>query len=437
MVKNALIGKTYSNWAYNNDGGLNVQEVTVKQLNQSTHGIGYIHLAFFVLYISVFEDLITFSLRLIGVYTPITDYISQVGFISVTVLILLDLFRQRRVLLPTIAVFVITSLLFLMNYRQYVFLQPFIATTYITFITNGLIIFYLATNIKNYGLFFDYMKPFIIFSLIYAVVVYTASKVLGIYADMNIAYAILPAALASLVIAYREKKMRYYIYLAMFSIMLLVLGNRGTILILIVFAIGYTMLHNGKFDIKSIITPFILLSILLLFTFLVVSNLNMIDNLRIFSILSDKSFFQDNIRMKLWTDGIRFAIENPLSIQGAVYDRIFYFMKYAYSHDIGFYIDETMISGLYAHNLLVELIVNFGFVFGAIITIFIIYNILKVLWIHRNRVEFILYVISIGFIQLMYSSSYLTSMWFWFMLGAIYSIIRNESLTHLSSELDL
>lgn len=414
-----------------------MQDVTLIQPNQSNKGIRYIHLAFFVLYISLIEDLLTFALKLVGVTSPVTNFVTQVSFAGVVVLILLDLFNQRRVVMPTFIIFSVISLLFLMNYREFVSMQAFISTTYITFITNGLIIFYLATNIRNYGPFFEKMKPFIILSLIYAIVVFVASRVLGIYADMNIAYAILPATLASLVIGYREKNIVYFIYMAFFSIMLFILGNRGSILILLVFSIAFTMFHQGKFDIKSLITPLILLGSLLLVVFIVVDNLNLLDNLRLFAFLSDKSFFRDNIRMRLWTDGLRFALDNPLSIQGPVFDRIYYFMQYAYTHDLGFWIDETKLSGLYAHNVMVELILNFGFVIGGILSIFIIYNILKVLWIHRSRVEFILYVVSIGFIQLMYSSSYLTSMWFWFMSGAIYSIFKNESFNQAQSELHI
>ncbi len=397
--------------------------------SEKTHsGIRFMDLALFALYISVIEDLFTFTLSLAGFQTTITDYISQVGFLLVFVLLIIDLFVEKRNIAPTMILIVASLVLFFISYYKYNSFQSYIGSTYITFFTNAVLIFYLATNIKNYEGFFDKMKPFIVFSLIYAVVVYVASNVLGVSVDMNIAYAILPASLASLVIAYREKKMMYYVYFALFAILLFILGNRGTILILLIFVLSYTMMRKGAFDIKSLVTPLILLGILLLFTFLVVSNLNLIEELRLFSILSDKSFFQDNIRLKLWSDGIKFAIENPLSINGAVFDRIFYFMKYAYTHDIGFYIDETMIAGLYAHNLLVELIINLGFVFGGILSIYLIYNILKVLWVHRNRVEFILFVVSIGFIQLMYSNSYITSIWFWFMLGAIYSILKNESL---------
>ena len=405
-----------------------MEQTTSISTKKAHNGIRFIDLALFTLYISVIEDLFTFSLSLAGFATPLTDYISQVGFVLVFVLLIIDLLVERRKITPTFILVIASLFMFLITYRNFASFQGYIEQTYITFFTNAVLIFYIATNIKNYENFFEKMKPIIVFSLVYAVVVYTSSKLLGVYADMNIAYAILPATLASLVIAYREKRNLYYLYFGLFSILLFILGNRGTILILIIFILSYTMMHKGTFDIKTIAKPLILLGVLLLFTFIVVSNLNMIENFRLFAILSDKSFFQDNIRLKLWTDGIRFAIENPLSINGALSDRLFYFMKYAYTHDVGFYIDETMISGLYAHNLLIELIINLGIVIGGILSIYLIYNILKVLWIHRNRVEFILFIVSIGFIQLMYSSSYITSIWFWFMLGAIYSILKNESL---------
>lgn len=399
-------------------------ENTIQLHQQKSKGLRFIHLAIFVLYITVFEDLFTFTLKFAGYQAAWTDFISQISYIAILGLLILDLLTNKRNLFPTLMIFTLGTLLFFITYREFAQFQSYISETYIAFITNSVIIYYIATNIRSYHQFFQLLKPIIILSIVYSVAVYTASKLLGIYADMNIAYGILPATLASLVLVYREKKVIHFVSFAILSIMLFILGNRGTILILFIFTISFTLMHRGKFDIKSFIAPLALFGGLLFMTYLFVSNLDMINNLRFFSILSDKSFFQDSIRLKLWSDGFKFALDNPLGIQGAVFDRIFYFLKYAYTHDVGFYVDETMIPGLYAHNVLVELLMNLGVVVGGIFFLFLTYTILKVLWVHRMRVEFILFLICTGFIHLMYSNSYITSTWFWFMLGAMYSLLH-------------
>jgi len=97
---------------------------------------------------------------------------------------------------------------------------------------------------------------------------------------------------------------------------------------------------------------------------------------------------------------------------------------------IGLAGDRGILGGRYVHNFFIEVIANFGFIMGGILLIAFLLLVLKSL-IQNNRVKYNMIIIwlCIGFIPLMVSGSYLTSMNFWIFLALILNglFIRNKS----------
>ena len=90
----------------------------------------------------------------------------------------------------------------------------------------------------------------------------------------------------------------------------------------------------------------------------------------------------------------------------------------------GMWGDRPIVNG-YVHNIVVELLCSYGFLFGGMLLV-LLFGLLVQVFTESKQIEphiFGLFLISIpmGIVQLMFSGSYLTNMWFFFVLGIIYN----------------
>ena len=93
---------------------------------------------------------------------------------------------------------------------------------------------------------------------------------------------------------------------------------------------------------------------------------------------------------------------------------------------IGIAGDRRVLSGGYTHNFFIELIGNFGFILGILVSVGIIILIIKALIIKdRDKYNLIIIWMSLGFVHLMVSGSYLTDINFWIFLGLMISIKKS------------
>lgn len=90
----------------------------------------------------------------------------------------------------------------------------------------------------------------------------------------------------------------------------------------------------------------------------------------------------------------------------------------------GMWGDRPIVNG-YVHNFIIEIICSYGFLFGSILLIIffsmIFLKFLQSKYIDSNVFELFLISIPMGLIQLMFSGSYLTNIWFFFLLGILYN----------------
>ena len=87
----------------------------------------------------------------------------------------------------------------------------------------------------------------------------------------------------------------------------------------------------------------------------------------------------------------------------------------------------------YAHNLILELLVDFGLVFGTLIAQFVLFLIIKALIVSIKSKNLLLIkmsfaMISVLFVKHMISASFLTSFDFWFYIGlSVHIVIFNTA----------
>lgn len=94
--------------------------------------------------------------------------------------------------------------------------------------------------------------------------------------------------------------------------------------------------------------------------------------------------------------------------------------------------DRLILGGRYVHNIFLEILTNFGLVIGIPLIISILYLQVKSLFIKDiEKYNIIIIWISIGFLHLLVSSSYLTNFKFWIYLGLSlkYLTSKNNEIT--------
>jgi hypothetical protein len=89
---------------------------------------------------------------------------------------------------------------------------------------------------------------------------------------------------------------------------------------------------------------------------------------------------------------------------------------------IGIAGDRRVADGNYAHNIILEVFLNFGVIIGLILVIAFIMWLLKLLFVKdMNLYNMMIIWISLGFVSLLVSGSYLIDVNFWTLLGLIIS----------------
>jgi O-antigen ligase len=85
---------------------------------------------------------------------------------------------------------------------------------------------------------------------------------------------------------------------------------------------------------------------------------------------------------------------------------------------IGIAGDTRIIGNSYVHNFFIEVIGNYGIILGVIVSIIVLLLIMKFL-LAKDTFKYNLVIIwlSLGFVHLMVSGSYLTDLKFWIFLG--------------------
>lgn len=93
---------------------------------------------------------------------------------------------------------------------------------------------------------------------------------------------------------------------------------------------------------------------------------------------------------------------------------------------------DRLITGGYAHNLFLEVLASFGIIVGSALLIALLYLIIKnLLTKDKQKYNMIIIWVSLGFIPLIVSGSYLISMNFWLLTGLmIAGLVNSKNIMH-------
>lgn len=290
----------------------------------------------------------------------------------------------------------------------------------------GCLFFYVGQFDYDYSSLLYYLRFNIVLSIIYSSLHLLIIRQNGYY--MTLSYNILPWTIIAFIIYKNKKKYIYLIISIILAIMLLIFGARMPFLCFILFIVlnEFFELSHDKVNTKKIVI-YIIIAILcigiVLFSDLIVSMLsNLFPQSRTISYMALGNLFKSGDRSRISNELIVLMRDNTFKFNGFFSDRLALGNRFFNSNSLGFWITAENKYSVYAHNLFLEVLFDFGFFLGSIVCIWIVFIIVRGLisaWKNNNRYysQFIIYVLVIGFVSLMVSNSFLQSYYFWLFLG--------------------
>ena len=237
--------------------------------------------------------------------------------------------------------------------------------------------------------------------------------------DMNAAYIILPHLCLVFAGTMRKPTVWNVGALVVGGVMLLFLGNRGSLLCLGIFVI-FSILFSGKLK-RPVLFLVLSVSIMLaLFSFGLLDLLYEV---------ADKNGFSLRIFEKLESGEI-----SASSGRDKIKQRVW---EYILLHPIigmGIFSDRRVAGGHYAHNILYELMIHYGMVLGTILLILLIWMIVKTYTYLKAKedrwtLDYFCALFFSSCLKLLLSSSYLMEPYFFLMLGFAFAVLKERKRT--------
>lgn len=203
-------------------------------------------------------------------------------------------------------------------------------------------------------------------------------------------------------------------------VFLLMCGNRGSVLILLLFILIYILLITDKKRRIALCAGMLAVSVAIVYYFQILVGalmglfMHLGMSIRVFERLLEGTFLysqgRDIIGDTLWSA----IMKNPVFGYGLASDRV--------------------IAGSYAHNYAVELWVSFGLFIGSVILIATSYLIIRAWLVTKEKSSkiFLLALICIGFLKLFISSSFLQEGMFFMLLGVCVTLLRQNKFNNIS-----
>jgi hypothetical protein len=255
-----------------------------------------------------------------------------------------------------------------------------------------------------------------IFGTFLGILIFSGRASAGTY-SMSLSYYMLLPTIMYLDELLDKLSLKAFFISAVSLLVILALGSRGAVLCILVFV----ALKHIRFDLKmnyfrAIYYVFSLGTIIIIYM-----NLD-----RIFAFL-----YRTLLGYGINSRSLNLFLREEVSLSGR--DRLFENVYQEVFNNpflgIGIGGDRRILGGGYVHNIFLEIAANFGIIFGAVLIMFLILLIIKCLLIKDNGKYSVFTIwISIGFAHLMVSSSYLTDIKFWIMLGLIISTFFNKKV---------
>lgn len=241
--------------------------------------------------------------------------------------------------------------------------------------------------------------------------------------NMEISYTILPLLLLSLLIFLNEKKIKF-LMIALFSCTIVVImGSRGTLLCIAIFLIMYYIINFKKEFFHVIIIVTLLIGIMWNFNNILAITINKFESWGISSRtlykLENGDILNDTGRGKIQKVVIEALNEHPILGLGIGGERIIVNDKiYKMTKDM---------STCYPHNLIIEIIAQYGYFVGIMLIVFLIGLLVNTIKnTNGNERNILLLLVSQEIIKLLVSSSYIISPMLFLVLGICFYKVREK-----------
>lgn len=349
-----------------------------------------------------------------GLPNIIVTSVRNFGYI---VVLLYALFAVVKKCMPEcIVMFIILGLCIIVSEMRIGSVQPDVIKTYIFVIIRVTPIFALSLYLTDIKGFIDAFKIYIAIALIYGFI--NAFFLDGISTNyMTFSYNMLLPALFSFYFFITERKPIYLAAFLALVFMILAMGARGPIVCCLAGCVFIYILMNDKLTAKTamIMIIAVLLTILLVaFFHQILSFLSTVfPGARTLVLLMNSTTLVQFLtgRDELYKYTIELIDKNMLLGLGVFSGNVFLGQKLGY---------DTYAEGVYPHNIILDLWLQFGIIFGTVLLIFIIVfvtrNVNRMKKIDKNAAAMLLIFVARN-ISLLVTSSYVIEPSFWFMIG--------------------
>ena len=304
-------------------------------------------------------------------------------------------------------------------------ITPYVWTSFGDIVENPMYLFlfygflglYLAQYLKDMDLLCSYLDKFTLATIMLALVQY----MIALQSDLPPQYMVFsynllfPATYFSLR-CMSNFGLKRLLGTAIGAGLILIAGCRGALVCYMVAILLYVIFSGGVFRIQKVISILLLLLAIVVISIFwdeildvaikLLESMN-IDS-RTLTMLSEQSFFDDSGRA---------------DIQKTIRDNIGFLPK-------GLYYDRIAADGSYAHNLFLELAIQYGILLGGAIIVWLCYHVVRsVFAVSKNpTARVVLYsLIASGLMRLMFSGSYLLNEpGFWLLIGLMLNYCNSE-----------
>lgn len=384
----------------------------------------------FFLYATMLVDLYR---KMIGENTPT---VRNVVYIISLGLIFWDMLKKKHVV-PMLLLGVVMTVLFLFSSLINAGYNQVYITAWLLFITRLLPAYYIGRYTDDWAAVSVVVRKFLWIAVIYAVIAYLSpydnSGETNAYATIskNLFFVVIIACYDSFT---NRKKLAELICILCF-IPILFLGTRACLFgavfaLMLIFGRRISQSSSQK-KIRYYSLLFIGgVAVIVLFTAMTDVLLDLLPNSRSLQYLVKGEMFNDSGRSEsFFSKLIKSLNENPLKMRGFLGDQIFLAGQNAS-------IDEILSS--FAHNVYLELCMNFGVIIGIILGISFTIVLFKAY--RRSKyshydIEFVyLGTLGMTFVNMLVSFSWLHSYEIWFLFGLAYCLIRYEAADMVSDD---
>lgn len=326
----------------------------------------------------------------------------------------------KRSLNNFIAIYFLGIFIFLLHYFVFPENRPYIVTLVFPFFSMCLPAFIYSISIRDFQVFKLVMKQtsYIVFctGLLIGVLVFTGITSVGSY-SMALSYYMLLPTIIFIDELMDRFSFKMLVFTALSLLIILSLGSRGAMLCIVVFGSLKFIRPNSKRTYKRVI-----------------------GNVSLVSIAVITLVFLEQIMMSLYNFLFKFGINSrtlilffrtgvDLSGRDYIYENVIAEILKNPILGLGIAGDRRVGDGTYVHNLFIEIIGNFGIIFGFLVCLCLIYLVIKAFLIKNiENYNIVIIWFSLGFVHLFVSSSYLIDMRFWIFLGVIVNFfLRRKS----------